>query len=45
MSRKESFNRLRFLFVCLTLISLPALALAQEEGKPLVNMLESAKRL
>ncbi|UCE22196.1 MAG: creatininase family protein [Candidatus Aminicenantes bacterium] len=36
MSRKESFNRIRILFVFFALISLSALTLAQEEGKPLV---------
>jgi creatinine amidohydrolase len=36
MFRKESFILLRFLFVFLALISFSTLALAQEEGKPLI---------
>ena len=36
MFRKESFHRLKFLFVFLALIFLSTFTLAQEEGKPLV---------
>jgi len=36
MARKEAFNRLRILFILLTLLSFSAFILAQEEEKPLV---------